>query len=99
MNRLDLINTDEARVARIVLAPSEISPQHLHSNLIENIVCLNGSIEVHEDVEGEIVTRLKPGQIHEIAQTVVHYLINAEETDSEYLLIQKGVYDFVPVSS
>lgn len=58
MNRLDLIDTDEARVARKVLAPNEISPQHFHSNLIENIVCLNGSIEVHEHMLGEIVTRL-----------------------------------------
>jgi len=41
---------------------------------------------------------LNPGQIHELPPGVNHYLVNMSESDVEYLLIQKGNYDFVPVN-
>ena len=99
MNRIDLIRTDEARVAMINLAPNEISPQHLHSEVVEYVVCLSGCIEVHELDEIARVTKLVPGQVHEIGSRVIHHLINGSATDSEYLLIQNGMYDFVPINS
>ena len=99
MNRIELIQTDEARVARIVLSPNEITTRHFHSEAVENVVCLDGCIEVHEAGSKIKVTKLVPGKIYEISPGVVHHLINALETESEYLLVQKGNYDFEIVDS
>jgi quercetin dioxygenase-like cupin family protein len=99
LNRIDLIHTDEARVARIVLSPNEITTKHFHSEVVENVVCLDGCIEVHEVDNKTKVTKLVPGEIHEISPGVVHHLINALETESEYLLVQKGNYDFETVDA
>lgn len=99
MSRIDLIHTDDARVARIVLAPNEITTKHFHSGVVEHVVCLDGCIEVHDVENRTEVTRLVPGKVREIRPGVVHHLINALETESEYLLIQNGNYDFVSVDS
>ena len=98
MNIVDLIKTDEARVSRICLEAGEISPIHYHSNVIESVVCLSGEIEV---VLGSSNVRniLKPGHLIEIQPLVEHHLINIVNSTSEYLLVQKGSYDFVPINS
>jgi quercetin dioxygenase-like cupin family protein len=99
LNRVDLIRTDEARVARIVLSPNEITGRHYHSKVVEHVICLGGCVEVHEVENGMHVTKLVPGKIHELRPGVVHQLVNALETESEYLLVQKGNYDFESVDS
>ena len=98
MTRIDLIKTDEARVARIFLDPGESSPAHYHSSVIENVVCLSGKIAIKFGT-GSDQKLLTPGQICEIEQHIEHYLMNPSKAKSEYLLVQKGDYDFVPVNS
>jgi len=96
---MDLIHTDESRVARIILSPNEKTTKHFHSEAVEHVVCLDGCIEVYEvDIKIK-VTKLAPGRIHEIRPRVVHHLINVLETESEYLLVQNGNYDFETVDS
>jgi len=98
VRRGDLIKTKDARVARITLRPGEKSAKHYHSSVIENVVCLDGRVEIREDENDSKVIVLNPGQIHELPPGVNHYLVNMSESDVEYLLIQKGNYDFVPVN-
>ena len=40
--REDLLLTDSARVAEIVLSPGEESPWHIHSVVVEYLFCLSG---------------------------------------------------------
>ena len=97
LNRIEFINTDRARVVQIALMPNEVSPKHFHSKIVERVVCLCGSIDIHEDGYGTKSTTLTPGQMHEIPPKSVHYLVNTQKTVSEYLLIQSGLYDFIEV--
>jgi len=98
MNRICLIEEIEARVARITLEPGEISPRHYHSMVVENIVCLSGEFKIMRSgsSSGQI---LSPGQLCEIPPKEEHYIINTSNSPSEYLLVQKGDYDFVQVYS
>ena len=98
MTRIDLIKTNDARVARISLEPREISPAHYHSSVIENVVCLSGEIAIKIGANNDW-HRLAPGQLIEVTQQVEHHLMNPSKSKSEYLLVQKGEYDFVPVDS
>ena len=95
MQREDIVFTDEARVSSIDLDCGEESPWHFHSEVIENIICLNGQIKVQHGKQGEFVV-LSPGQRYEVPPKVVHNLVNLRDETSTYLLIQKGAYDFVP---
>lgn len=95
MERSDLIFTDDARVAVIIMSAGEESPWHHHTHVAENIVCLSGNIVLQYGLQKTRVS-LSPGQIHPIPPRVIHKLINSEEEPSSYLLIQKGNYDFVP---
>ena len=97
MTRIDLIKKDEARVARITLDSREISPRHFHTNVNENIVCLRGEIEARLGVVESF--NLQPGEIFEVKAKAEHYLVNLLESQSEYLLIQEGLYDFVKVNT
>ncbi len=45
--REDLIATQNARVAEIILQGHEQSPWHYHTQLTEFVFCLHGHIEVH----------------------------------------------------
>ena len=94
MVREDLICTNEVRVASISLDAGEVSPQHYHSQVIETIICLNGIIEVQYGDPGEQVL-LQPGQRHDVMPKVKHKLLNVSDSQSVYLLIQTGEYDFI----
>lgn len=98
MSRIDLIKESEARVARITLESEEVSPRHYHTEVIENVVCLTGQIKVIGHVSDSGII-LMAGQSCEIAPKAHHNIVNMRNSKSEYLLIQKGKYDFVPVHS
>lgn len=98
MTRIDLIKMEGARVARISLEPGEISSNHYHTEVIENIVCLAGKIEINFDSSNKKEV-LVPGNVLEIKPKEPHFLVNLSGSTSEYLLIQKGIYDFVPTHS
>ena len=98
MTRIDLIKMEGARVARIALEPGEISPNHYHTDVVENIVCLAGELEIKYDSSNKTEV-LVPGNIFEIKPKEPHCLINLSSSISEYLLVQKGIYDFVQIHS
>ncbi len=96
--RTDFVRTHEARVASIQLGAEEASPWHFHTEILERVVCLSGCIEVQcQNPSSEKV--LQPGEMAEIESHRVHRLVNSQSLASQYLLIQSGVYDFIPVDT
>jgi quercetin dioxygenase-like cupin family protein len=93
---MDLIKTNEARVVRTCLDPGEISPAQYHSSVIESVVCLSGEIAIKIGAASDW-QRLSQGQMLGVMQQVEHYLMNPSNSKSEYLLVQKGDFDFVAV--
>lgn len=85
-------------MARIALEPGEISKNHYHTEVVENIVCLRGELEIKFGSSDKAQV-LSPGNMFEISPNEAHYLINSSSSVSEYLLIQSGDYDFVPANS
>lgn len=72
MERTDLILTDEARVARILLSPKEVSLNQYHTHVVENVVCLTGEIGIKTSSCNQVTTLL-PGQIYDISPKERHY--------------------------
>ena len=96
--REELITLNNARVASIELAIGEESQWHYHTELVENVVCLNGSIEL-QCSSPELLVRLNPGERKEIKPMRKHRLVNLGDTEATYLLVQSGNYDFVSTNS
>lgn len=90
--REDLIDSENARVASINLAPGEYTAWHHHSELVENIFCLLGPIEVETEA-GRV--RLQPGERLQLKPLQRHRLLNPGQGAGRYLLVQKGRYDFI----
>ena len=92
--REDLIALDRARVASIELSIGEESPWHHHTEVVENVVCLQGDIclQFKEPAENII---LSSGQRYKIVPMMEHRLVNTGDCVATYLLVQSGSYDFV----
>jgi quercetin dioxygenase-like cupin family protein len=96
--RIDLIKEDNARVTCIDLGIGEESPWHFHTELVENVVCLSGHIDIQFN-HTNAATTLKPGERHEINAIQIHRLVNIGNCVATYLLVQSGKYDFVPIDT
>lgn len=94
--REDLIKTEDAVVSAIVLQAGEQAPWHLHTDSVEHLFCLVGSIEVQFQAPERSV-RLKPGERCTVDAQRMHRLVNASGNPAQYLLVQDGEQDFVEV--
>ena len=92
--REDLVLTDSSRVAEIVLSPGEESPWHIHSDVVEHVFCLSGKIEVH-CLDPDDAVELCNGEKVEVQPLRQHRITNYTGSDSKYLLVQRGTYDFI----
>ena len=90
MKREDLILEESTRVALITLDPGDVSPWHYHSSVRETVVCVSGKIML--EVASFV---LASGEWREIGLGDKHSLSNPEAVPSIYLLVQRGIYDFV----
>ncbi len=63
--RKDLIKQDDARVSLIDLAINEETPWHFHTEIVENVVCLNGRFEL-QCKPPNVNVCLMPGERYEI---------------------------------
>ena len=97
-NREDLIFLDNARVASIVLEADEESPWHYHSELVEYVICLNGTIDLQTN-EPKRSIKLQPAKHYKINPMQVHRLVNTGQNIATYLLVQNGNYDFISSNS
>lgn len=89
-----IAKTDDLRVRIMVLAPREVADWHYHTEVTDDIFCLNGMISVRIREPDEDV-RLTPGQRCQIGVGRVHQLENLEDMEASYLLVQGiGKYDF-----
>jgi len=90
-----LIHTEEARVRIMVLPPGETVPWHYHSQVTDDIFCLEGTLEI--DLKNPDENRLlAPGERCRIAPGRAHRVSNYSPTTSSYLLVQGGGgYDFI----
>lgn len=92
--REDLILLDNAKVASIKLSSGEESPWHYHTEVVENIICLSGMINLQIRTP-ETDKNLKPGERYLIKPKQEHRLVNTGNNDATYLLVQSGSYDFI----
>jgi quercetin dioxygenase-like cupin family protein len=95
MEEVEVIaKTEDVRVRIMTLSPREIADWHYHTEIIDNIFCLTGTILVRMQNPNEEV-RLAPGQRCQIERGRVHQLENREGVQASYLLVQAlGKYDF-----
>ena len=89
-----IAKTDDLRVRIMRLEPREIAAWHYHTEVVDDIFCLTGLIQVRmRDPDEEI--RLTPGQRCQIIVGRIHQLENLEDREATYLLVQGiGKYDF-----
>jgi quercetin dioxygenase-like cupin family protein len=96
--RIDFVQTDDARVASIKLGDNEASPWHYHNHVFERVICLSGCIEVQMSAP-DSTQILNPGDMVEIESNRRHRLVNLLGDASDYLLVQSGEYDFISTDS
>ena len=90
-----LVETADVRVVEYTLEPGDGNPWHYHSQVSDRVYCLEGLIGVNIQKPSTHLV-LRPGESHEISPKTVHYVSNAADGTSRYLLIQAlGKYDFV----
>ena len=84
------------RVQILTLAAGQCVPWHLHSNIADTFVCLDGPMVVlTRDPAGETI--LRPGETYAVPARVPHYVGGAKDGPCRFLIVQGvGKYDFVP---
>jgi len=92
-----ILDTPEARVTLMTLAPGQSIPPHSHSAVTDTTFCLSGLATITLDAPPERL-RLTPGDRADVAPGRVHGVANAGTLPARLLLIQgPGAYDFRPV--
>ena len=89
-----IVKTDTVRVRIMSLEPREVASWHYHTEVVDDIFCLTGTIIVRmKEPEDEV--KLSPAQRCQIKIGRIHQLENPENSEATYLLIQGvGRYDF-----
>ena len=96
MNEKDevIIMTEQVRVRQMHLKTAEATPWHFHSQVVDNIYCLQGSLEVQLHAP-DLQIPLAVGQRCEILTGRLHRVVNVGQVQATYLLVQGiGEYDF-----
>ena len=90
-----LVQTADVRIVEYTLKPGDGNPWHYHSQVSDRVYCLEGLIGVSLRQPPQRLV-LRPGESHEVPPGTVHYVSNAGDGTSRYLLVQAlGRYDFV----
>jgi quercetin dioxygenase-like cupin family protein len=92
-----IVRTDTVGVRVNTLGPGQATPWHYHTEVADDVFCLEAPIEIGLRAPDEIVT-LAPGQRQHIAAERVHRVANRAPTAARYLLVQVGRYDFNAVA-
>ena len=90
-----ILETGDARVTLMTLAPGEGTPWHRHSAVTDTAFRLDGAVEVQAR-EPEEAIRLAPGIPCRMEPGRPHRVLNAGDGPCRLLLVQGvGTYDFV----
>jgi len=94
-DRQPILETSEARVTLMTLAPGEATPWHRHSHVADTTFRLEGEAEVQAQEPDETI-RLLPGVPCRMEPGRPHRVANAGPTPCRFLLVQgPGAYDFL----
>jgi quercetin dioxygenase-like cupin family protein len=89
-----IVKTDNVRVRIMRLSPRELANWHYHTQVTDDIFCLDGKIIVRMQKPDEEI-HLSPGQRVRVQSGRNHQLENLNDEDASYLLVQGiGKYDF-----
>jgi quercetin dioxygenase-like cupin family protein len=89
-----IARTDTVGVRINTLAPGAATPWHFHSEVADDVFCLETPVEIGLRGPDETVA-LAPGQRVRIAPGRVHRVVNRGSGRARYLLVQAtGKYDF-----
>jgi quercetin dioxygenase-like cupin family protein len=89
-----IIKTQDVNVRVLSLDSHEIAPWHFHSEVIDNMFCLTGTLKVRLINPDETMVIL-PGERCEVNPGRVHRVENQGQNQVKYLLVQGvGKYDF-----
>lgn len=93
-NRRIIAETDELRMTEFRLGPGESIPWHLHTEVTDWHICLEGKMRV-ETSPGSAV-ELTPGGRHDVPPRTAHRLVNSGAGDCSFIIVQGvGAYDFL----
>lgn len=89
-----IVKTNNVRVRVMTLSPRELAAWHYHTQVTDDIFCLDGKIMVRMQEPDEEI-RLTPGQRVRVEPGRNHQLENLTDKAASYLLVQGiGKYDF-----
>lgn len=89
-----LLKATDALVRILGLDPGEATPWHWHTEVDDQMVCLEGHVSLEMRDPDETV-ELHVGQLVKVGHRRRHRVMNGGATVSRYLLIQgHGKYDF-----
>lgn len=92
-----ILETADVRVRILALAAGQATAWHFHSEVTDQMLCLEGRIAV-ESREPQARVELSPGGRCEVAVERVHRVVNLTAETARYLLVQGvGRYDFMVV--
>jgi quercetin dioxygenase-like cupin family protein len=89
-----IIKTEDVSVRVLNLDVNEVAPWHFHSEVIDNMFCLTGTLRVCL-INPDKTVILLPGERCEVKPGRVHRVENQSQNQVKYLLVQGvGQYDF-----
>ena len=95
-NREIVAESDDMRLTKFRLAPGESIPWHLHTEVTDWHICLEGEMRV-ETSPGSAV-ELTPGGMFDVPPRTAHRLLNSGARDCSFVIVQGvGTYDFLPL--
>jgi quercetin dioxygenase-like cupin family protein len=87
----------DVRVTIYTLAAGDSVPWHYHSEITDDMVCLEGITVVETRAPRKIYV-LEPGQRCTIGPQTAHCVHGKDDGPCRYMVVQGvGVYDFMPV--
>lgn len=87
----------DLRVSVLTLAAGQAVPWHYHSEITDQMVCLDGPMVVETRAPRE-THRLEKGDRCRVPPMTAHYVHGIDGGPCRFLIIQGvGVYDFMPV--
>ena len=87
----------DLRVQVLSLAAGEAIPWHYHSEITDQMVCLEGPMMVETRAPRNIY-ELEPGGRCAVPPKTAHYVRGKDGGACKFMIVQGvGVYDFVPV--
>jgi quercetin dioxygenase-like cupin family protein len=87
----------DLRVNILTLAAGECIPWHYHTEITDDIVCMEGTTIVETRAPRANYV-LEPGQRCTIRPKIAHYVHGKDDGSCRYLIVQGvGVYDWMPV--